>query len=201
MARFGKMLDKIQRIKSEGFDPTQETYMERLSQNDDPSLTPQQIRSAKKLFKEYPESRGLTERGYIMADDELFGLDKETVERNLPVKDGKIDREGEIKVDVDREALDQIEVMERDGEIQYGTRLNSNASKIPKSYYSQYVGYYNPIEDTYSETSSESSFGRRLRRESEAKLKNIIENEIDDEMLNKYNLTRQQLLDQFVQTK
>ncbi len=199
---FRELADMLKNIEAKGFKPMDETYGERMQEMTDemggPPLTGKQRSQAEQLLDKY---QGVSRRANVMAGEEnqLYGLDKETVERNLPVKEGRIDREGEIKVDVDRGALDQIEVIEKDGQVQYATKLSSNASKIPQSYYSHDVGFYDPLEDSYTGTESGTSFGKKLKRSGESGLKHFIENKISDEDLNKYGFTRQQLIDKFVQ--
>lgn len=201
MSRFGQMLEDIQRIKSEGFDPTQETYMERMSQTTQQSPSPlssQERTQAKELFKEYGDFKGADKRGYIKAgeDNEYFGLDKATIEKNLPIKDGRIDREGEIPVGVDRRALDEIEAIEQDGEIKYVSPKSSNASYVPQEYYSVAGGFYDAVKNEHGGIYKES-----LKKQGEANLKYFIENVITDEDLQKYGFSRKELIDEFVQMK
>jgi hypothetical protein len=183
MGRFAQMLDNLERVKSEGFDPTQETYMERMKGS--PNMPPDKKRRIAQELNAYlsSEQGGAMRSGIHKSGDRLV-LDKDMWEKNSPYIDkGKLNIDSTVVNDVERVGEDYV--------IDRG-----NASKLPESYFSGAVSAYDAVQNSGLKGSGE--FARGTGKQGEANLRHTIWNEIPDEKIDEWGTTRPELEREFV---
>lgn len=175
------MLDEIQRVKSEGFDPSSETYMERMKGvSSGPSWG--EIESE---LRDYlvGDQKGVIRTGRDVSGDR-FILDKETWEKNKPYIDkGKVNIDPNVVKHVQKVGDDYL--VDREG-----------AEMLSKGYFRGVGEGYDAIRNEGLTGSDE--FARKTGKQGEANLKSAIINDIPDNKLQEWGKTRSELIDRFV---
>lgn len=187
MSRFGQMLENIQRVKSEGFDPTQETYMERMKQQPPSPLSNQN----KQAFESYLDKQGIETN--VARSGKLMGGEKEEAYILNTSMGGENYREavrqGKVSLSNWNEVRDpSLEDIAQDIKQKGDKWLVTGKAKsyVPRQVLSTTTDFYDPEEDAARpgmrdvDLRGESMQG--LIKQGKAKLANEIANVPDDDL-------------------
>jgi hypothetical protein len=203
MGIFKDMWNDLQRVESEGFDPMNETYGERMkafvqqmkggvNSPSVPAMTAtQQDKLRQMLRSQYPDVVQEVNSYYISGEGGKYTLKPDMTELNMRKRD---------KNSIEDEVWESVNVTDLGGSKEYTIDLPPNSSGLSEKYYKRGADVYDTLMNSMTLNrgggvlDKKSSYTQKLAKAGRSKLRTFIEKELPGEELKKIGITRQQAL-------